>query len=393
MSAAINHLPLLPVTSVGSWPRPPELLRAQRELLAGSLDRATFDRLTDDAVLDVLRAQEEAGVDIVTDGEQRRDNFYSFVAEKLSGVRLMTLGEMLDLVEDKASFEDILRTLDVPAYSISNPVCVGRIERRAPLAMDELAFLRRHTHRPVKIPLPGPYLLTRAMYVQEVTRKVYATKEELAEDVVRVLREELRELAAAGADFVQFDEPVLTELVFTQGRTRTFMCAALAARKDPAEELELAVSLLNRVVEGFDHLRTGLHVCRGNWSRNEDTLLRGGYAPLKPYLERLQVRQLVLEYATDRAGDLLPFAGKELGLGVVNPRTERVESVAEIEEAIAAALKLIPAEHLFLNPDCGFGTFSRRPVNSRQVAARKLEAIVQAARSVRQRLRAGGSDV
>jgi len=384
--AATDQLPLLPVTSVGSWPRPPELLRAQRELAAGSLDRASFDRMTDDAVLEVLRAQEEAGVDMVTDGEQRRDNFYSFVAEKLSGVRLMTLGEMLDLVEDKASFEDILRTLDVPAYSISNPVCVGRIARRTPLAMDELAFLRRHTTRQVKIPLPGPYLLTRAMYVQEVTRKVYATKEELAEDVVRVLREELAELAQAGVDFVQFDEPVLTELVFTQGRTRTFMCAALAARKDPAEELELAVSLLNRVVEGSDHLRTGLHVCRGNWSRNEDTLLRGGYAPLKPYLERLHVRQLVLEYATDRAGDLMSFPGKELGLGVVNPRTERVETAAEIQERIESALKIIPAERLFLNPDCGFGTFSRRPVNSRQGATMKLAAIVEAAGSVRKRL-------
>jgi 5-methyltetrahydropteroyltriglutamate--homocysteine methyltransferase len=337
-------------------------------------------------VIEVLRAQEEAGVDLVTDGEQRRDNFYSFVAEKLAGVRMMTLAEMLDLVEDKAGFEEILRTLDVPAYSISNPTCVGRIERREPLALGELEFVRRHTDRPVKIPLPGPYLLTRAMFVQEVTRKVYATKEELAGDVVRVLREELAELMQAGVDFVQFDEPVLTELVFTQGRTRTFMCAALAARKDPAEELELAVSLINRVVEGFDQVRTGLHVCRGNWSRNEDTLLRGGYAPLKPYLERLHVRQLVLEYATNRAGDILPFAGKEIGLGVVNPRTDRVESAAEIQSAIEQALKVIPAERLFLNPDCGFGTFSRRPVNSRVGAARKLAAVVEAARAVRERL-------
>jgi 5-methyltetrahydropteroyltriglutamate--homocysteine methyltransferase len=379
-------LPLFPVTTVGSWPRPPELLRAQREASLGSLRREDLLRNEDEAVLAVLRAQEALGVDVVTDGEQRRDNFYSFVSSKLAGVRLMTLAEMLDVVEDKAGFEEILRTLDVPAYSISNPTCVSRIERKEPLAGDELRFLRAQTSLPVKIPLPGPYILTRAMFVPELTRTVYPTKEALAEDVVRVLREELAELEAAGADFVQFDEPVLTELVFTQGRTRTFMCAALAARNDPAEELELAVDLINRVVDGFENIRTGVHICRGNWSRDEGTLLTGSYAPLKPYLERLRVRQLVLEYATERAGDLLAFDGKELGLGVVNPRTDRIESPDEIAESLNRALDLYPPERIFLNPDCGFGTFSRRPVNTMEGAQRKLEAIVTAARHARSRL-------
>ena len=179
------------------------------------------------------------------DGELRRDNFYSFVAEKLSGVRLMTLAEMLDVVEDKAGFEQLLQTLDVPAYSISSPICTARVERREPLAIDDLAFARRHTDRPIKVSLPGPYLLTRAMCVPELTGAYYPDKEALAEDVVALLRAELEALRAAGAEFVQFDEPVLTEVAFTPGRTRTFMCAALAARRDPAEELEFAVSLIN----------------------------------------------------------------------------------------------------------------------------------------------------
>jgi 5-methyltetrahydropteroyltriglutamate--homocysteine methyltransferase len=95
------------------------------------------------------------------DGELRRDNFYSFVADKLSGVRLMTLAEMLDVVEDKAGFERLLQTLDVPAYSISSPICTARVDRREPLTVDALAFARRHTDRPIKVTLPGPYLLTR----------------------------------------------------------------------------------------------------------------------------------------------------------------------------------------------------------------------------------------
>ena len=379
----MNSLPLFPTTTVGSWPRPKALLRAQRAKRRGRLSEDDYDRLADDAVLDVLRLQEEAGVNIVTDGEQRRDNFYSFVAEKLVGVELMTLGEMLDVVEDKTSFERILKALDVPADSISSPTCVGTVGRARPLAADELRFLKRHTDKPMKVTLPGPYLLTRAMYVPELTRRIYATKEDLAEDVVRVLIDEAKELVQEGVDFIQFDEPVLSELVFGQGRTRTFMCAALAAREDPAEELEFAVSLINRVVGDIDGVRTGLHVCRGNWSRDESTLLRGGYRPLAGYLERLNVDQLVLEYATDRAGDVMSFYGKELGLGVVNPRTESVESPREIEEAVGRALEVYAAEKVFLNPDCGFGTFSRRPVNSSKTAFLKLQAMTEAAASLR----------
>ncbi|MBA4115139.1 MAG: cobalamin-independent methionine synthase II family protein [Rubrobacter sp.] len=386
----MKSVPLFPVTTVGSWTRSPELLRAQGRKQRGRISAAEFERVADEAVLETLRLQEEAGVDLVTDGEQRRDNFYSFVAEKLDGVLLMSLAEMLDIIEDKDGFERILQTLDVPAFSIRNPTCVGKIERRAPLALDEYLFLRQHTDRPIKVPLPGPYLLTRAMWVKEATRAVYPTKEELAEDVVRILRQEVSELRDAGADFVQFDEPVLTELVFTQGQTRTFMCAALAARNDPAEELEFAVDLINRVVTGLDGLRIGLHVCRGNWSQQEQTLLKGSYHPLAPYLARLNVQQLVLEFATPRAGELAALLGvreivneKELGLGVVNPRTPETEPVAAIVERVKEALQYLPPERIFLNPDCGFGTFSSRPMNSVKVAVRKLEALAQAAAVLR----------
>jgi 5-methyltetrahydropteroyltriglutamate--homocysteine methyltransferase len=239
-------LPLFPVTTVGSWPRPQELLRAFSLKHRRELERREFDQVADRAVIAALRAQEQAGADLVTDGEQRRDNFYSFVADKLEGVQMMTLSEMLDIVEDKQGFARLLATLDVPAFSIRNPTCVGPVRRREPLALDDFEFLRRHTDRPIKVTLPGPYLLTRAMWVKEVSRVVYPTKEDLGEDVVRMLREEIVELSQAGVAFIQLDEPVLTELVFTQGNTRTFMCAALAARKDPAEELAFAVSLINR---------------------------------------------------------------------------------------------------------------------------------------------------
>ena len=380
----MNALPIFPVTTVGSWPRSPELLRALRERRRGAITADQFREVARAGVREALRAQVEAGVDLVTDGEQTRDNFYSFVADKLDGVRLMTLAEMFDIVEDKEGFRQLLDTLDVPAFSISNPTCVGEIRLREPLAVDDLLYLRSLTDRPIKVTLPGPYLLTRAMWVPEASREHYPDKEALGDRVVEILRGEVEALARAGADFIQLDEPVLTELVFSQGKTRTFMCAALAARKDPQEELEFAVAMISRVLEGAGDVRTGLHVCRGNWSRDESTLLSGTYAPLASWFERIPVRQLVLEYATPRAGAVVSPGGKELGLGVVNPRSDDVETPAQICERVREAMKVVPAERLFLNPDCGFGTFAARPMNTSDVAARKLAAMVEAARTLRE---------
>jgi 5-methyltetrahydropteroyltriglutamate--homocysteine methyltransferase len=376
-------LPLFPVTTVGSWPRSPELLRALRDRRRGEITTERFLEVARTGVREALRAQLGSSVDLVTDGEQTRDNFYSFVATKLDGVRLMTLAEMLELVEDKEGFRQLLETLDVPAFAISNPTCVGEIRLREPLVEDDLRYLRTLTDCPIKVTLPGPYLLTRALWVPEASQAVYPDKETLGERVVEILSDEVARLSRAGADFIQFDEPVLTELVFTQGRTRTFMCAALAARRDPAEELAFALTLLERVVAAAGNARTGLHVCRGNWSRDESTLLSGSYAPLREWFERAPVKQLVLEYATPRAGVIVPAGDKELGLGVVNPRSDEIETPGQIRQRVEEALRFLPADRIFLNPDCGFGTFAARPMNTAAIAERKLGAITTAARMLR----------
>ena len=212
------------VTQVGSWPRSRDLLHALRDRQRGRIDRAAFDAVADQEVRTCVQAQLDAGVDVVVDGEQRRDNFYSFVTDKLDGTRLMSLAEMLDTVEDKAAFEEMLTTLDVPASAIRNPTCVGRLARRERLAVDELRFVQQLTDKPVKVSLPGPYLLTRSMWVGAFSRAGYADKTELGDDVVRILREELLELRDAGAAFVQFDEPVLTEVALGEAQNRrTFM--------------------------------------------------------------------------------------------------------------------------------------------------------------------------
>ena len=211
-------------TQVGSWPRSKTMLRALRDRRLGRISRAGFDAVADDEVRRTVRIQEEAGLDIVVDGEHRRDNFYSFITEKVEGTRLMSLAEMLDEVEDKSGFEEMLHTLDVPASAIRNPTCIGKLSRREPLAVDDFRFVKSITDKPVKITLPGPYLLSRSMWISSYSKKAYRNHRKLGEAVVRILRDELKDLAAAGCEFVQFDEPVLTEITMSEecGR-RTFM--------------------------------------------------------------------------------------------------------------------------------------------------------------------------
>src|SRR5437867_3643180 len=176
--------------------------------------RPDLKLLQDQATLLAIKHQEDAGVDIVSDGEQRRDNFYSFICDRLDGIRLMTMADLLEYVEDKAGFENLLRALDVPAFAIRNPTVVGKLWPREPLALSDYRFLREHTRKPVKVTLPGPYLLSRSSWVKRLSEEAYPTREALADDMVSILRAELVELAAVGADVVQLDEPVLTELVF-----------------------------------------------------------------------------------------------------------------------------------------------------------------------------------
>jgi 5-methyltetrahydropteroyltriglutamate--homocysteine methyltransferase len=212
------------VTQVGSWPRSPELLAGLREKRMGRLSDPQFNELADSEIRRCVQLQLDAGVDIVVDGELRRDNFYSFITEKVEGTRLMSLAEMLETVEDKAAFEEMLQTLDAPAFSIRNPTCVGKLRRHQPLAANDVRFLRALTDKPVKATLPGPYLLTRAMWVSSYSGSAYGDKPVMADDVVAILREELEELIDAEAAFVQFDEPVLTEVVHSSdNKRRTFM--------------------------------------------------------------------------------------------------------------------------------------------------------------------------
>src|SRR5690242_9709560 len=298
-------IPPLAVMGIGSWPRPRWMLTAIHDHMEARLSDEEFAATAEDATRLAVEAQLRAGVDVVSDGEQRRDNYASFVGGRLDNCQLIPLTDLLPLVDDPEKFEAEMRSLDVPASEVRHPAVFGPLGRSRPLASHELAFARTLSGAPVKVALPGPYLLTRTMWMECISDRAYRSREHLAEDVVRVLREELHALLAGGAALVQLDEPVLSEVVFTGAKnTRSFMCGALSEKGDAGHELTFARELIDAVAAGLPRERLGLHVCRGNWTRDETAALAGDYRPLLPLLASLPIGTLFLELATPRAGEL-----------------------------------------------------------------------------------------
>jgi 5-methyltetrahydropteroyltriglutamate--homocysteine methyltransferase len=386
------HLPIPPlsVMGIGSWPRPRWMLQAIHEHLETRLSEAEFQQTADDAVRLAMDAQIRAGVDVVTDGEQRRDSYASFVGSRLEGCQLVPITDLLPYVANPEKFEQDLRALDVPATKVRHPALLGRIRRVHPLAVHELCFAQTLTDTPIKVALPGPYLLTRTLWMDCLEERAYPSREPLVEDIILVLREEIQELLDQGASLVQLDEPVLTEVVFGKPQNdRSFMCGALTEKRDPQEELAFAATILQRVLQGFPRDRLAMHVCRGNWSRDESVALTGDYTPLVPFFQQIPVGTFFLELCTSRAGELEVLADLpkdcRVGIGVVNQKLDEIESVESILVKAEKAIAIFGADRILLTPDCGFATFADNPIASAKVAEAKLNAIHQASRILRER--------
>lgn len=383
----VDPLEALSTIPLGSWPRPRWLLQDLHLHLEGRLSDEEFQATADDAVRLAISAQERAGMDVVSDGEMRRDNYSSFVAGLLQNSQLIPITDLLPYVDDPVEFEQELRALDVPAGEVRHPAVFGKLGRNTPIAAHEVDFARSITDKPIKVSLPGPYLLTRTMWMECVSDRAYNDREELAQDIVRILREEIHHLLASGAAMIQLDEPVLSEVVYgADGGTtsgRTFMCGALdAVGGSIEEELGFARELLHEVTKGFPAHRLALHVCRGNWTPDESAALSGDYSPFVPLFSSLNVQNLVLELATPRAGELTALAGiredQRVGVGVVNQKNPEIEEVDIVAQRIRTAIDTFGRDRVLLNTDCGFATFADNPIQSAAIAEKQLELIIQA---------------
>ena len=225
------------------------------------------------------------------------------------------------------------------------------------------------------------------MWLDCLEEMPYDTREDLGRDVVRVLREELHFLLAAGASLVQFDEPVLTEVVFGAAWQPQLHVRRPEREAGAGPGAGLRRGVVNEVTRGLPRERLGLHVCRGNWTPDESAALDGDYTPLLDALARAEVGTLFLELSTPRARDATVLKAlpddKRMAVGVVNQKLDTVESVEVVRRRVEQAINLFGEERVLLTPDCGFATFADNPVASARTAEAKLRVIAQARDSLR----------
>jgi 5-methyltetrahydropteroyltriglutamate--homocysteine methyltransferase len=338
---------LLPTTLVGSYPQPDWLI--DREMLTSQMPPRTrlhqlwrvapewLEEAQDDAALLAIREQERAGVDIVTDGEVRRESYSNQFATALEGIDLDRPGSRISRTGTK-----------VPV-----PRVVGKIRRKHAVNVRDVKFLRANTGRQVKVTVPGPFTMT-----QLSANDFYQSPAELALDYAAAVNQEIKDLFATGADVVQIDEPYL--------------------QAQPDEARAFALAALERALDGVTG-KTAIHTCFGYAA-----LVQGrpaGYSFL-PELRHCPVCQISIETAQVNldCSILETVRGKGIVLGVLDLSTHQVESAATVAERIRRALPFVSAENLILAPDCGMKYLPR------EVAFGKMKAMVDGAKIVRAEL-------
>ena len=335
---------LFPTTLVGSYPQPEWLI--DRKKLAGRfpprvrarelwrVEQPFLQEAQDDATVLAIRAQEQAGLDIVTDGEIRRESYSNRFATALEGIDIDNPGTALD------------------RSGHPNPVprIVGKIRRKHPVEVQDVVFLKKNTNKRVKMTVPGPFTMS-----QQAQNDYYKSEEEAAMDYAAAVNAEIRDLFAAGADIVQVDEP------YMQAR--------------PEKARQYGLKALNRAVEGINGT-TAVHICFGYAAIIHQR--PSGYSFL-PELAGCSCSQVSIETAQSNldASVLQTLSGKKIMVGCIDLSDMKVEAAQKVVERIKKALRYVPKEDVILAPDCGMKYLPR------DVAFGKMKAMVEAAKILR----------
>ena len=327
-------LPILPTTVIGSYSMPEWLERAKNEYLSRRLSRRDLDEMHDAVRKAAIKDQEAAGIDVLSDGEAQRDNMIDYFTERMPGVQV-----------DQGSKRFY--------YDFYDSIVRSKLATGTLGLSEEAKFLGRFTAHSSKISISGPHTL-----VKRIQNKHYPTEEAFALDLGRVLNLELKELVRAGATHLQIDEPYYSGF---------------------PEDLPWALKAINEMVNGVNAHIT-LHICYGN--RYGKPSFEGSYEFLFPAIMDVKVQAISMEFARRGEDDIklfktVPF---QVGIGVIDVKTNEVESAAFVADRIRRALEVIPAERLIINPDCGL---VRLP---RDVAFAKLSAMVEGTKIVRKEL-------
>lgn len=389
------NLPPFTTTLMGSMPRSKELLELKEKLQNDSSLFNEYRQKVEEETKNIVNLCERVGIDVVVTGELARDNYMSYIAEHVEAVKLMSLQEILNITSSSKEFSESLKNMDANDNTMNSPVCVGKIDTETKLDVDELKMLKNFTNKPLKATLPSPYLLTRSMWLKEITKEHYRNRKELGEDVVKLLINEIRRLVEIGVVIIQMDEPILSEVVFTrESGDNSFYWGALSEKVKVDRELDFANNLLKPIfaeIRKYENVLSSIHVCRGNWTTDETVLLEGAYDKLCHFFDNLDVDMLTLEFSTPRAGEIDKLFENNrlrkkiyLGLGCLNPRSPVVETPEQIVAQAKKVLKYLPPERIWLNPDCGFATFSKRALNPYNIIEKKLDSMVKAAKILRE---------
>ena len=339
-------LPLLATTLAGSLPKPSWLAEPEKLWAPWKLEGAALEEGKRDAVRLALAMQEKAGIDIVSDGEQTRRHFVNGYMEKLEGI----------------DFRNLKTVRIRNRYDANVPRVVGPVTRPAPVHAQEARFLRASTDRRVKFTLPGPMTMVDTLHDEH-----YGSREKLAMAFAAILNQEARELAAAGVDVVQFDEPAFN-VYFDEVR-------------------DWGIAALEKARKGVT-CKTAVHICYGYgieaniaWKKSLGDEWRQ-YEQFFPLLAASSIDQVSLECANSRVPiELIALlAGKDVLVGAIDVATTRVEQPEDVARVIRSALKHVPKERLFPCTNCGMVPLAR------EVAAGKLAALGAGAAIVRREL-------
>ena len=355
---------------VGSFLRPPELLAAREQFRTGKLSREGLRDAENTAIRDVVRMQEESGLQGITDGEYRRTYFHIDFLEQLSGVE--TKGGIA------VSFHSAHGNVDFapPVLRVTGPV-----RHVKPIQVDDFNFLKSVTRRTAKVTIPSPTMLHFRGGRDAISREAYPDLEAFYADVAAAYAAEIAALGAAGCRYLQLDDTNLAYLCDPKLRE-----GARQRGDDPNLLPRRYAQLINAAIAGRPAgMTVCVHLCRGNFK--SAWVAEGGYEPVAEVLfNELAVDGYFLEYDDARSGDFAPLRhvprGKVVVLGLVTTKLGELESKDDLKRRIAAAANVVPLEQLSLSPQCGFSSTVHGNTIARDAQAAKLRLVVETAREV-----------
>ena len=357
---------------LGSLLRPPYLKDARKRWEAGEISTAEFKRIEDRAVDQAVALQEAVGVDVITDGEMRRTHFIAPLSDTIEGVKVIPAFKRTWRRRESAAEQG--SKLDIQVQL----AVVGKISRKRSLANEEFSYLRARARKPIKITLPSPLMMT-LRYLPEYSKKAYPDPFDLFRDAAELVREEARELAALGCEYIQIDAPELGMLCDPERRRTDFAERGM----DPQRLITEGMDIVNSVAD-VPGVTFGLHLCRGNYQGYY--VGEGGYDAIssEAFKRASSFSIFLLEYDDWRSGGFEPLRDlpkdKCLVLGLVSTKRQALESSEDLARRVDEAARFFPREQLAVSTQCGFGTVWEGNPISEETQIAKLRLVADLAR-------------